>query len=165
MSKPKWWPKNFANLFWHRTQRKKVNECWPWMGMKDGHGYGQFSLGKRHRIISAHRFSWMLANGPIPKNLWVLHRCDNRICVNPNHLFTGTATDNTQDCIKKGRMIRAKGMATGSSKLSDAQIIKIRTRYKAWSRINGTRALGREFGVDHSVISEIINMKKWRHIS
>ena len=76
--------------------------CWVWMGALSGKGYGKLML-KEHRLESAHRLSWLLHRGPIPDGLHVLHRCDVRTCVNPDHLFLGTNLDNIRDRIAKGR--------------------------------------------------------------
>lgn len=78
--------------------------CWIWKASKRGSGYGQFFMQRYGRQIEAHRASWILfLKGPIPDKMQVLHRCDVRACVNPAHLFLGTAKDNTQDMIKKKR--------------------------------------------------------------
>lgn len=75
--------------------------CWLWIRRLDKQGYGRAKLkGKK---IGAHRFSWMEHNGPIPKDLFVLHKCDTPACINPNHLFLGTARDNFDDMVRKGR--------------------------------------------------------------
>lgn len=76
--------------------------CLVYTGPTSGKGYGAVSYGGRTEF--AHRFSWMLKKGPIPKGLWVLHRCDNPPCVNIRHLFLGSAKDNTRDAIKKKRL-------------------------------------------------------------
>ncbi len=78
--------------------------CQIWMGSVTSKGYGFF--GRNNRDCSAHRASWVLANGPIPRGLWVLHRCDIPACINPDHLFLGTAADNTADMIRKGRGVK-----------------------------------------------------------
>ncbi len=79
---------------------RKDEGCWSWLGTKE-RGYGRFmALGK---IWYAHRLSWILTNGKILNNLFVLHKCDNPQCSNPDHLFLGTQTDNMNDRWSKGR--------------------------------------------------------------
>jgi hypothetical protein len=78
--------------------------CWIWTRGLTHNGYGAF-LVKRNPHARAHRWAWMLFRGPIPIGLFVLHKCDVRRCVNPDHLFLGTARDNTTDAINKGRPI------------------------------------------------------------
>ena|ERR1035437_1750037 len=98
--------------------------CLIWTGSIRENGYGQISLSKndpirqttntKGRMFAAHRVSFELANGPIPDNLSVLHRCDNRLCINPDHLFLGTHNDNMVDMMSKGRYknaLLAKGRA------------------------------------------------------
>jgi hypothetical protein len=80
----------------------KTDGCWEWTGADNGHGYGAFSVA-RSKARAAHRVSWEIHNGQIPGRLWVLHKCDNRRCVNPSHLFLGDNTANVRDCVSKGR--------------------------------------------------------------
>src|ERR1700677_546104 len=91
--------------FWSKV--KKTRKCWLWMAALDGHGYGKIMIGSRkdnsRKYRSAHRVSYELTKGKIGKDLCVLHKCDVRHCVNPNHLWLGTKRDNTQDMIRKGR--------------------------------------------------------------
>jgi hypothetical protein len=86
----------------------KTKSCWFWIGAKHGGGVpGHPEIGVilyEKRYQSAHRVSWKIHNGSIPKGLCTLHRCDNSLCVNPKHLFLGTQKDNIQDAWKKGRM-------------------------------------------------------------
>lgn len=86
--------------FWSKVE--KTDTCWIWGGNKNQDGYGLFyPLSKK--TAQAHRFSWSLINGPVPDGLYVCHKCDNPSCVNPDHLFVGTQTDNMRDCKNKGR--------------------------------------------------------------
>jgi hypothetical protein len=88
--------------FWKYAERMKDDECWPWRGVCDQHGYGRVSF--MHKRFKAHRVSFEMANGPIPDGLIVRHRCDNPNCVNPNHLEAGTHKDNMQDASRRGRL-------------------------------------------------------------
>lgn len=81
---------------------KQENECWIWQGALNYRGYGKFSM-KSDKNISAHRASYLIFNGPIIQGLFVCHTCDNPKCVNPDHLWLGSAMDNYKDSIKKGR--------------------------------------------------------------
>src|SRR4051812_130307 len=85
--------------FWDKVN--KDGECWEWIAGSRGRGYGAFKY--KGKIHDAHRFSWYLTYGKWP-SMWVLHKCDNRKCVKPEHLFEGTAKDNFQDAVSKGRM-------------------------------------------------------------
>jgi hypothetical protein len=88
--------------FYEKFERDE-NGCWVWTGSTQNSGYGKL-LGFDGKTISAHRASWLLHHGDIPGNLQVLHTCDNRSCVNPDHLFLGTASDNMRDCSEKNRL-------------------------------------------------------------
>lgn len=94
--------------FWSKIDRASPNECWPWTRSKSVGGYGHWSYWEdgKCRSTTAHRQAWTLINGPIPKGLQVLHKCDNPPCCNPNHLWLGTHADNMADKVAKGRQSR-----------------------------------------------------------
>jgi hypothetical protein len=100
--------------FWTKVNKLARDGCWEWLGSAPKRpGYGRFNTGIKRAgnwvVINAHRYSWELHNGPVPKGLWVLHRCDNRVCIRPDHLFLGSVTDNNRDMIAKGRHWRQAG--------------------------------------------------------
>lgn len=97
---------NPNNRFWYKVKIKDLHDCWEWVAFVNVNGYGQVRFnGKTER---AHRIAWRIVNGEITNNLHVLHRCDNRKCVNPNHLWLGTHIDNMNDRKIKNIAKRAK---------------------------------------------------------
>src|SRR5690242_17489981 len=95
-------PEGFAERFWSKV--KKTSGCWLWTRSRTKAGYGQFTVRKvSQQPLYAHRIAWMLMRGKIPDGKHVLHDCDVRHCVNPDHLFLGTQQDNNEDRDRKGR--------------------------------------------------------------
>lgn len=130
--------------------------CWEWIGSVNINGYGQFSFdGKPTR---AHRASYLLFRGEIQANMDVCHRCDNRICVNPDHLFVGTRSDNMRDCVNKGRLrpghLFARGEKNVNAKLSDDDVEKIISLREKGFFI---RDISERYGVYTSTIHRILN--------
>lgn len=85
--------------FWSRID--KTEYCWNWTGPVSNRGHGCVTIDRIP--MTAYRYSWLLHNGPVPDKLYVLHKCDNRLCVKPDHLWLGTQSDNMQDMVSKGR--------------------------------------------------------------
>ena len=90
-----------AIRFWKFVQ--KTPTCWIWTAVRNQQGYGRVYVHQTRRVESAHRVSWWLAGHEIPSGMWVLHRCDNPPCVNPDHLWLGTRLDNMRDMTRKRR--------------------------------------------------------------
>lgn len=123
--------------------------CWQWGGSGKGNGYGSFSLNGK--TMPAHRAAYALFVGPVPSAMDVCHSCDNRACVNPDHLFLGTRADNMMDAAIKGRMVGRKGQ-----RLTERQVQEIRRRVHAGER---AASVSRSTGVGHTVISNIMKGK------
>jgi len=152
--------KSLVFRFWGKFDRPKEG-CWLWKAGKDGKGYGLIGNGSHydfHKIL-AHRLSWMLYNGPIPDGLCVLHKCDNPICVNPNHLFLGTKGDNAKDRDEKGRV--AHGEEHYKAKLTKKQVEQIRQLRLVGLKITEIAKL---FDVSKGHVSEIVSKKVWKRM-
>ena len=87
--------------FWDKVDKKGEDDCWEWTASTRTNGYGQIHFDQK--MMQAHRASWIIENGKIPEGLVVCHSCDNKTCVNPNHLWIGTQGDNMADRDRKGR--------------------------------------------------------------
>lgn len=162
-----------ADRFWLRVD--KSGECWNWTGILTENGYGRLGAHPgTHRQLRAHRVSWELAHGPVPDGRCVLHRCDNRRCVRPDHLFLGTQTENVADMVAKGRNqkgerssstlhpeIRQRGEDHFRSKLTTAQVLDLRRRYDGGERCAD---LARAFGVSFSIAFTAAKRISWRHL-
>lgn len=139
--------------------------CWNWKLTKDKGGYGVLTIGslvdKSKKVVKAHRYSYKCFVGEIPDGLMVLHRCDNRKCVNPGHLFIGTTDDNMRDMVQKGRSSRMIGETNGCAKLTNKEVIEIKRLIK-----NGERGadISRKTRASVRTISNIKHNKSWRMI-
>jgi len=144
-----------VDRFWSHVN--KTDYCWEWTASKYPFGYGCFKAnGKK---FGAHRFSWILANGPILYYLFVLHKCDNPSCVNPDHLFLGTQRANMRDRMKKWRHVY--GEKSKASKLTESQVFDI------WKNKNSENAgiVAKRYNVSRSCIQAIWVGKNWRWLT
>jgi len=160
--------------FWRKVRVREPESCWIWTGLIwKNNGYGRISL--RGKSVSVHRFSYILHNGAIPEGLDVCHTCDNKLCVNPAHLWLGTDADNMADRDAKGRTARGlrSGMYTkpetrrvgeknGRAKLTEDNIREIRTHWQGGGYL--MRELADEYGVSDSAIWFIIHGDTWRNV-
>jgi len=144
--------------FWPRVI--KTDTCWIWNGAKTPFGYGRLGVGEGW--VMAHRFSWELANGPIPEGLFILHHCDNPPCVRPDHLFVGTLRDNTRDMTSKGRNRPPRGVLSGRTHLTETDVRRMREMYA--SGTYKQQQLADAFGIAENTVSLIVNRKRWAHI-
>lgn len=154
---------NELQSFSSKYLEDQVTGCWNWTGARS-HGYGIFYFhGQKRR---AHRVSYEHFIGPL-NEMDCCHRCDNPACVNPKHLFAGTAQDNMKDCVSKGRhggkLHREswQGEKNGSVKLSINQVQEIRKRLEIGDFATD---LAQAFGVTKTTICGIANGRQWGHL-
>lgn len=149
-----------VNYFFERSIPEPNSGCWIWLrAHSEINGYGVVRTEKR--TTRAHRLAYQVAFGVIvPRYLDVCHHCDVRCCVNPDHLFVGTRTDNMRDCANKGRIKvpRLEGDNSPNSKLNSCQVLAIRADARS------QRAIARHYGVDKGTIAAIRKRSTWRSV-
>lgn len=140
--------------------------CWEWAGGRNQSGYGRLCVGSRRdgtrQTMQAHRYSYSIFVGPIPPGLWVLHKCDNPPCINPDHLFLGDRMDNTRDRDAKGRQPILRGVANGNAKLNDDAVAAMRSLRREGASF---ATIARRFGVAKKTCMEAIKGHRWRHVT
>lgn len=165
-----------------------LDQCWEWTGCKR-EGYGRFNIRRLNQ--SSHRISWEIHNAKISGNLFVLHKCDNRACVNPSHLFIGDNQLNMSDKSSKGRCNSPSGKLNGSytkperrptgerngqntkpqnypkgssvynSKLTEEDVFNMRSKYKSGQ---SQVSLAKEYKIRQGSVSRIIRNTTWKHV-
>lgn len=144
--------------FWAKVE--KTATCWLWTGFVNPKGYGQF--GVAYRLVLAHRYSWSLANGPVSDGKLVCHKCDTPGCVRPDHLFLGSAKDNTTDMWQKGRGYvpeTRRGAANNKAKISEETALAIRKRLCLGEKGSD---IAKSLGVSKSIVSKIKTGRTWK---
>lgn len=151
---------SLAERFYSHIVINKITGCWDWDGPPGKNGYGTFALTRTNHK-SAHKVSYLLTHNSIPEGLNVLHTCDNKICVRPDHLFLGTQQDNVDDMIEKGRANYVRGSDSGAAKLMEQDVLTIRQMADNGIQL---RAIASIYNVDNSTISGIVKGKYWSHV-
>ncbi len=150
--------------FWSRVHKEESvtsphvdTPCWTWTASRNEDGYGEFHSGGK--TVKTHRVSYELKHGPPGAS--VLHACDNRACVNPDHLRSGTQADNMLDMRSRGRAHRPRGELNGRAKLS---VQAVRELWERWERGESQRAIARTLGVSRAAVQFVLNGTTWSDI-
>jgi hypothetical protein len=145
--------------FWNKVDKKGKDDCWNWTAFVDKHGYPRLNI--KGKIVKAHQLSAIMHIGPRLPKMCVCHTCDNRKCVNPNHLFYASQADNLKDMHDKGRNRQPKGLNAARSKLDATQVKELRNLASlGWS----SRRLGQHYGLSHAVVQKIVNLVSYKDV-
>ena len=158
--------KSIQERFWSKV--KKTDSCWIWERALEKTGYGEFLIKQNGKWtpIRASRLSYLFKYGEIPEGMCVCHHCDTPACVNPDHLFLGTHTDNMRDSAKKGRLgskgvSRNRGEKNPQAKLTEADVHNIKERI-----MNGEKQgdIAKDYGMKQYTISDIKRERRWKGV-
>lgn len=142
--------------FWSKV--RVTPHCWEWTAKSRVSGYGIFTV-RQGRQALAHRFAYEIFHGAPPSpGLVVRHKCDNALCVNPDHLELGTHAENMRDKVLRGR--QSRGEKSPSAKLTEGQVREIRSAPPGMGR-----SMARKFGISESHASMIRNGHAWKHVA
>lgn len=160
-ARKKFTPEQVATAFWAKVDKTSSPKgCWLWTGALQRDGYAHF--GQNAKTRSAHRYAYEQLVGPIPDGLDLLHSCDDRACVNPAHMWTGTHQENMLDAKAKGRHAHGE---RAKSKLTEAQVREIKRDYVAvHCHKTNSKELAERYGVSTAAISAIIRGDAWGHV-
>lgn len=149
-----------AERFWSKVDVAGPDDCWEWQACRHSHGYGIFTI--KHRGYKASRVAYALSNGPIAPGALICHKCDNAPCVNPAHLYEGSASDNTRDMLTRGRRKIPNGSNHPNSKLTDDQVREIRRR---WASGELRNHLAKEFGISFPCMDLLVRRRTYKDVS
>lgn len=170
---------SFEENFWPKVNkdgpipahRPELGQCWVWTASTTGRIGSEYGWLKRPggHGVRAHRASWEIHFGPVPDGVFVLHSCDNRLCVRPGHLFLGSQVDNMRDMAAKGRQIfqvhpeqGPHGERARTAKLTERDVLEIRHSCVVGGRTYSE--LAQRFQVTNSTIGQIVRRHTWKHI-
>lgn len=163
-------PTHPSERFWSKVDRREPDECWEWTGARLAQGYGFLKAGPLYERdtmwVKAHRLSWEIDHGElVPDGKYICHRCDNPPCVNPAHLYLGTAKNNAQDRAdrRRGREHRDRGELSPRAKLTETDVRSIIVELQRLPR-RSQASIAEEFGVKQPQISRIMRRESWAHL-
>lgn len=134
---------------------------WP-RGCNNNGGYARIKPGGNAKAIMVHRLAYTLTFGPIPYKLLICHKCDNPPCFRPSHLFLGNYKANRDDCVRKNRMVNARGSQSGGAKLTEQQVIEILgLRANGWE----ITPIAERFKIHRGHCWKILRGQRWQHVT
>jgi hypothetical protein len=155
---------SFLNRFWTKVdQSGGIDACWNWTA-SGAAGYGRLKDRDGKGLVLAHRVAYEETYGPVPEGLVIMHSCDNPLCVNPNHLYAGTQSENMQDCASKGRIFIKDQLGEKNSlaRLTADKAREIRAR---WEQEDITmQDLADSYQVSRGAINNVVHNHTWKHV-
>jgi hypothetical protein len=154
--------KSMHERIWSRIDKKGPYDCWVWISGigKNGYGYIKTRIGPRkegkNKYESAHRLVYTEVNGPIPEGMLICHKCNNRKCCNPSHLYAGTNQDNMNDKVRSGHS--TFGSKNPKARLKESDIVQIR---QLRSEGKTLKSIAEQFNVHLATIGYICQGKRW----
>lgn len=140
-------------------QFKEEDGCWKWTGCNRGNGYGV--LRYKGKTESAHRVSYKIFKGEIPEGYVVMHSCDCKLCINPDHLFIGTSKQNSEDMVKKNRQTKQIGEGNSRSVITEKIVLEMRKLRSEGIKI---KEIAKQFNVKYFTCLDAVNGRNWQHI-